>query len=675
MTATAPRTTPWGTRTEGDGQTHVGRDNHGTIIQLFGASDDTLSVELRRMLQEPVTPRLLQQDTLTPVEETFVPPPEYSSLRNALSTNRTVMLSGEPGTGRRTTALMLLRSVIPADGNCREISAEYDDESTPDLDLGDVEENDGLLLDLSSSTAENADRLLTAVQQERQHLDKKKCHLVVLVSRDISVRLSEPWRQFVRKLDPPPVRPVLARHLAAHGVEHSAHELEGLIGELTTRRMADLAELAALAAAERGRDPRGSFGKWTQQARTAISDKATEVSRWLDSHPNGYDRALILAAAMLEGASTDAVWAARKALHKIVRFPEPDTHSLERQGLSGHLDTVGFEVDRHRKVRFRRTDFHHRHVRDYFWADHPELRAPLRQWVERLAGHRVLAPTERITLALRFTEQCLAVGRPDHVTSVAAAWASPSNDVPENLLDCIHAMLRAGLLDERHGAHFRRRVREWAQRRTDLSARFHLLLVRLSAEVIAPLYPDQAVVRLHHLAHHSNPDVADHAGDMLENLAHDRLFLRRVVHRFGETLEKRRLRDVELFFSIIDPRRLLDRRERGRPLLDDRVVRGQLVHCWRLVQRHALDAWGSGAHSWLTAVLDTDDRNSVLDLLVDAAGGDGLAVSRLEHAATAWARKLPADRHRDGRDLLTELVHRLDTSQNLHFLASQGEPR
>src|SRR5690606_17766646 len=98
------------------------------------------------------------------------------------------------------------------------------------------------------------------------------------------------------------------------------------------------------------------FEKWTRHAHTAVSHKATEVSRWFDSHPSGHDRALILSAAMLEGSSTDAVWEARKELRRTVQFAEPDAPPLEHQGLSGHLDTVGFEVDGYRRVRFRRTD-------------------------------------------------------------------------------------------------------------------------------------------------------------------------------------------------------------------------------------------------------------------------------------------------------------------------------
>ncbi|ACU97674.1 hypothetical protein [Saccharomonospora viridis] len=675
MTTTAPHDTPWRPYTRGDGQVHVGGDNHGTTIQLFGAWGDRLPVELRRMLQEPVTPRLLRQDTFSLVEKTFVPPPGYSSLRNALSSNRTVVLSGEPGTGRRTTALMLLRSVLPDDGTCRELVDDSDDGMEPELGLDELEENDGLLLDLSSATAESADRLLTAVQRKRQDLDEKRCHLVVLLSRDVSVRLSEPWSRFVRTLEPPPALQVLANHLAVHGVEHSEAELDGLVDKLATRRMTDLAELAAFAAVERDRDPHGTFEKWTRHAHTAVSHKATEVSRWFDSHPSGHDRALILSAAMLEGSSTDAVWEARKELRRTVQFAEPDAPPLEHQGLSGHLDTVGFEVDGYRRVRFRRTDFHHRHVRDYFWGDHPELREPLRRWVERLVRHPALTPTDRLTLTLRFTEQCLAIDHPDHVVSVVAAWARLSDKDVEDLLDCVHAMLRAGLLDERHGAYFRYRIREWARRGTDLSARFHSLLVRLCAEVIAPLHPAQALVRLRHLAHHPDPDVSEYALDTLDELARERLFLRRVVHKLGEELGKQRLRDVELFFRVVDPRRLLDSREHGRPLLTDRVVRDQLIDCWRLVQRHDLDVWEGGAYSWFTAALDSADRDSVLALLVQAAGEDGLAVSRLEHAARTWVRSIPDDQRPGGRALLTELVHRLDASQNLHFLAPQGEPR
>ena len=510
MTTTAPHDTPWRPYTRGDGQVHVGGDNHGTTIQLFGAWGDRLPVELRRMLQEPVTPRLLRQDTFSLVEKTFVPPPGYSSLRNALSSNRTVVLSGEPGTGRRTTALMLLRSVLPDDGTCRELVDDSDDGMEPELGLDELEENDGLLLDLSSATAESADRLLTAVQRKRQDLDEKRCHLVVLLSRDVSVRLSEPWSRFVRTLEPPPALQVLANHLAVHGVEHSEAELDGLVDKLATRRMTDLAELAAFAAVERDRDPHGTFEKWTRHAHTAVSHKATEVSRWFDSHPSGHDRALILSAAMLEGSSTDAVWEARKELRRTVQFAEPDAPPLEHQGLSGHLDTVGFEVDGYRRVRFRRTDFHHRHVRDYFWGDHPELREPLRRWVERLVRHPALTPTDRLTLTL-FHRTVPAIDHPDHVVSVGGMGAAVGQG-RGGPAHCVHAMLRAGSTSDTA------RISDIAFANTRCnrpSARFHSPL-RL-CRVIAPLHPAQALVRLRHLAHHPTP-TSEYAPDTPDEL-------------------------------------------------------------------------------------------------------------------------------------------------------------
>ena len=208
--------------------------------------------------------------------------------------------------------------------------------------------------------------------------------------------------------------------------------------------------------------------------------------------------------------------------------------------------------------------------------------------------------------------------------------AAVDKDV-EDLLDCVHAMLRAGLLDERHGAYFRYRIREWARRGTDLSARFHSLLVRLCAEVIAPLHPARPWCGYAIWRTIRTPTCPNTPSTRSTNSRASGCSCVASYTSSGRSSENNAFAMWSCSSGSSIPVGCWTAGH-GRPLLTDRVVRDQLIDCWRLVQRHDLDVWEGGAYSWFTAALDSADRDSVLALLVQAAGEDGLAVSRLEHA-------------------------------------------
>ncbi len=665
MTTPAP---PFGSsHSTGDGQVHVGGDNSGFILQMSGLAGEKLPRDLRRLLRLSPGPRPTAAAELLDVGRIFVEPPNFRSLSEKLTGEGVLILTGEPGTGRRTTALKLLLTPDADERTCREIATELEEDEEPSLDLAEDVEGDGLLLDLSAHDFGDSKRWIDAVLLKRPLLRERQCTLVVLVSPGIAGQLDVPSSRLVGRLRPPTPRAVLAAHLSAFNIHVGSAALDELVEPVADRGLGAMARLASLIADERDGDPRAGLPVWIDRARAVFDDRPEALTHWLGEHQDAADRALLLSAAMLEGCSTDAVWSASRALLHAVRFTPPQLPLLERQGVGERLTAFGFSVDRDRTVHLTRKDFHHRHVREHFFTDYPDLRSPLTHWVVQLGRHRTLSVAEHTVLTLRFTEQCLGIDHPQLVTEVIPQWARLGKDFTW-LAGCVHAMLRSGLLHDEHGAHFRRQTWEWArQPPAEFADDFLRLLATVCEDVIVPAYPGQAAVRLHHLARHPRTAVADHAVDILRRAAtRDRRFLRRLVHRLCTTLEDHGAeRDVVLFGRLVRPE-LFDVDGQSGRMLGEPGVRSQLTRSWSVVLSRPSALWTDGVQTWLDAALHPRRSDHILDILVSACGRDLLLSSRLEHVATRRFATSP-NGPRTSR-LLTALRERLDMAHNLHFL-------
>ncbi|WP_197321570.1 hypothetical protein [Saccharomonospora sp. NB11] len=651
----------------GDGQIHIDGNNSGLILQLLGE----LPQDLRRLLHTSSDERPNATALLSDVDKVFVRPRNFETLRGNLAAEGVLLLTGAPGSGRRTTALKLLSQPGDPDHTCWELDTDRAKDDDVTLDLPDDVEGDGLLLDLTPHGPRDCERWLAAVQRVRADLRERRCPLVVLVPSAFAKQSGTWWSALVKRLEPPAPRAVLAAHLRAVGITVGQPELDSVLRPVADRGLGTLAHLATLIADEREAQPEAGLGAWAARAHTVLDDRPATLTPWLGKHPDTSARALLLSAAMLEGCSAEAVWTASETLLSQLQFAPPQAPVLERRGVSEQLGDLGFDVERDGTVRFRRDQsFHHRHVRAHFFADHPDLREPLTRWVGRLGQDRTLTIADRTVLALRFTEQCLDIDRPELVTDVITEWLG-GNDFP-TLVGCAHGMLRSGLLHDRHGGHFRRQIREWAsQPPPNVSSTFLTMLGDVCEDVIAPRYPSQAIVRLHHLARHWRQDVSGHAETILRRSAQDRRFLRRLVQRFDEVFEKRvRETDVVLFGRLLEPE-LFDVGERRGHLLTERTVQEQFTRSWTTVLEQPRPWWQNGVVAWLNGALDLHRRRPIVHVLAAACAGDITLSSQLEQAATHWCDTIADDDAPDAARVLDLLRARLDSALGLHFLTAQ----
>ncbi len=119
----------------------------------------------------------------------------------------------------------------------------------------------------------------------------------------------------------------------------------------------------------------------------------------------------------------------------------------------------------------------------------------------------------------RYLDACLKVDRSADVISAVDAWASGG---PPQLALALSALER-GLADPRDGWRFRRRCYEWSVNHR-LPEPHAQVVIAACVDVIAPNHPQQAIVRLHHIARRRD-DVAQSAQSALLRLADDRRVL------------------------------------------------------------------------------------------------------------------------------------------------------
>jgi hypothetical protein len=143
-------------------------------------------------------------------------------------------------------------------------------------------------------------------------------------------------------------------------------------------------------------------------------------------------------------------------------------------------------------------------------------------------------------------------------------------------------------------------------------------------------YPEQAVVRLHHVARRY-PGHEDARTTLADLVRSDPWLLRYYLARLGRTPSvKGRQADAGLFLDICDAR-LFTMPWPASALLAQQRIRGQVTAAWGLaLARLDYQDWAEAAGNWLRCAAEDDAYRSVLlDVLVDGARQRPDAFSKL----------------------------------------------
>ncbi|UTP34974.1 hypothetical protein [Streptomyces rapamycinicus] len=459
---------------------------------------------------------------------------------------------------------------------------------------------------------------------------------------------------------------VLLRHLRQDGLPQAdrIRSVPAVSDFLDTPRpMREIAEFASLIvraqAAARAQD---SFIDWCEIARAALADRGPQVAKQVATMTGGPQRALLLTTAMLHGAHADAVHSATTLLLHAVDHPKDDRPLLEHADLAMRLEEVSAGLTQHGAVRFKELEYDSA-VRTHFWDHRPDLREHLGTWVGRAVEltDPVLSPDDRHHVVRRLSDQYMRTGRCEELASLAEQWTAVPTTARR--LRAAAQALEGGLLDERHGPSFRDKIYDWS-RSDRLGEPFAQVLVEVCAEVIAVQHPDQALVRLHHLARRERRTTR--ARDALCRLMQeDHRLRRRILHRLVNRPTSWPA-DIDLFLQTSDPAALTHLGGRARSLLGETVVRDQLIAGWDMVfDRLPLSAWDKHVRHWLhTACSDEHHTDPLLDILVSGAAGRGEVFGALYSTARRAELTAPGGR-KHGSALTDLLLRKISTAQGV----------
>jgi hypothetical protein len=627
-----------------------------------------VDAETERLIRRGRDPGSVARDHLVRLHARFVEPGGYAHARAQLAADGCVLLTGRPGVGRRAAGQMLLHG-LGGEGPIKDLSDTPDVPGDRVLNPGTVMADDRLLLDLSASDEEPFRQTVRELPTFRAEVRERGASLVVVLPDGPEDQPDPELRPLLATVHRPSGLAVLSRHLRANGVglDEGLPDTEGLRPYLDSGPMRDLAELALLV----GRSS-GALSDRLASAIEALTDRTSMVGALVDREGStGPQRALLLAAGMLSGATADEVHHAAARLLETVGHPKDDRPALEQPGLTQRLSEIRVAADRSGLVRFDQV-FYDRAIRSYFWTNFPDLRPRFRMWVNNVVTSNALDAGQRSEFVTRFAEQALRTDRPGDLHTLINGWAEGAGTGGRAVfLPEAATALEFGLTHPRYGGVFRRHVYDWS-RRGDLPPQVARLAIEMCAAVIAATHPAEALVRLHHLARRQRGDVRAAAEDALRDLVtRDRRQFRLLLDRVATGLERGFWpRDFDLFLTLAGPAGLVADGGRTRPLVEDPNVHRTLVACWRAaLPGRPPDQWTGLVWDWLTAAEDERFRDPLLRVLVDSSADLGAPASRLHVIARDWSRVPEADRatrHRVARRL-SDLT---DRAQGIAPLAS-----
>lgn len=575
--------------------------------------------------------RIVREDRLR-LADRFVPPLGYRIAADRLKKpGSVVLLEAPPGSGRRAAAIMLLHG-LGEDGGADEDGVRFEELPSTDKEEASLApgEGDRFLLDLSGITDEEAyAKAHRRLAMHRSQVQEAGAHMVVVLPSSMEHAHAPDLEPHTVTLGRPRGIAVVTRYLRMDRMTFSpadfgSADLQPLFDRSPMR---DLVRLAGLVRSARDSGRFGTeFTGWLDQAMHAVTDRAGDVSRQVATVRTAPERALLLTTAVFEEARADAVYEAWRSLMRTVRHEEEATTELARTDFGERLVALGIERDPDGRLRFGRLAYADA-VRTYFWANFPGVRDDLRDWIGHAAGLRSLTTDDRVNVVVRFGERSLAVGRPDHLFDLVVRWADSVTGAscdPRAV-----SALELGLSHERFGGWFRKRMYECATSGTSS----HGLVRVLTAACVQSLgatHPDQALVRLHHLAVRKGEEAREARDALLDLAGRDRRLYRLLIDR----LRGRTRRDP----SGAEPHLLL----LTELLRGDRALEPppwpDLFLGWEAVfSQPPTEFWNPLVRSWLDAAASDSTREMALGVMVGAARGRPAALHRLYAIACDWA--------------------------------------
>lgn len=610
----------------GDGSQYVNNVQIASLLVSTVASAEASSTTTQQLGMKPV------QASLEFLQRVFVEPPAFNTVREHLRSAKTVVLTGPPGSGRRTAAQLLL-CPTPNDVAALTLLTSADLGGSERLTAGAVSEGERLLLDVSDLDSRGFAQCQNDLMNCMSIASRQRASLVILIPDTVDQHLQDDLLMHHRPIGRPDPWRVLASHLRyGFGLEISRSkvakdDLSGL-NRLPLRSVARVAVYL-----DQTRDQALTPADWFRNALAGLADQEQQVLSLLGELKTVEQRTILLSSAMLEAASADAIYFAEQALHHKLNFvPELQEHRLAQPGITDRLrevpDHIRLSED---SVRFVRPAFGEA-VLNHFWDAYPDLRPLLARWVRTCPEWPAIQTEDRIAVATRFAVQAIRTSSLADLTFVAEDWVRVGRDETRRLAA---EMMTRALLDDRTGPLARQYLYQQA-RNPKLTAALGRLVIELCRDVVAVGYSHQALIRLRWLA--DRDAVRSEAREAIVGLCADNRTLESFIH----VLTDRDRFDPELGCHVLSPRRLAGGQVDLPPVLVPRL-RDKAVEVWRR-SLLPLDpaAWRTRIVPWLDEhlrLIESNDERSATALrqcLIEICAGRISRLAQLNTANEAW---------------------------------------
>ncbi|WP_228048214.1 hypothetical protein [Streptomyces justiciae] len=409
-----------------------------------------------------------------------------NALKRPLGQRNVVVLVGRPGTGRAATALRVLLDVGVSGKAIFNLVLDWDRPRTAQIPSTP---GDGFILDLSAYRSLPKDFYEGLIDYQREAA-KRDAYLVVLVTPETWKPGSAVATPAVECVGPSAdeVARALVRHLAAHR-ENWLDELAELLGGATSpEAAARLARIIANPEIKKVDDAKSEYLNWN-----------TYLLNWFEEHNSSEelrDRALLIAAALLERLPADIVMNAADRLFERVKGAVPPGGALAGLDLDKRLDAIGASrVDGDRISLSEERHALHESVLTHVWQQRPQLRRVLLNWASELSAPGGIAVKYLEHIADSVTR--LAAGpNGGTVLQIVTKWTATDSKP--------HRRLAVGLLESMAvhpviGAAVRKYLYDWAGQKNTSEA-LAQAIAKVCAGALGSEYPRVALTRLRILA-------------------------------------------------------------------------------------------------------------------------------------------------------------------------------
>ncbi|CAM5232690.1 hypothetical protein [Streptomyces coeruleorubidus] len=465
--------------------------NRGTVIGTL------IEQGFRRLRGIPLPPAEVAAQLKTYVRHED----DDQAIHKILDQRPVVVLTGQDGTGRFSTALDVLRRRVG--DTIRQVRREPD----APFDMAGLQEpHTGWILDLRAEQPPAG--FGRELVEDADKLPEGSC-LVVLMSTTAWATCGRGAAEIARPLEGPPRKDILGRQLkqAPFAIDIndwlSSEPISGGIASLLPAQVAAWANAIITTEdierrkgrpASDGSPDTDYFKALVREVVKAAEDWRTELLNWHNTHSDSAYRNYLLAAAVLEGASSDKIYKASGSLATALNEKSEPRSGQQGLGVVALTHTANADLQPDGTIRFRYHNYAEAVV-DYFLDDRPHLLEEFTRWtaaqVTTLGEADLTAPlAQRVShWTVHYTARHR---RTSLLRSLAEQWSSSHADAACDLL-----VLAA--IDDHAGALARNAYRRWANETDTLSTDFKVVLIR-AVQRLAAIYPTSMLSRIAELA-------------------------------------------------------------------------------------------------------------------------------------------------------------------------------